>query len=287
MDEQKNTEKKDVDFVRIEITERQFVTKKKDSDDPLYVSKNGVEFGKVICPEGGTFWYPVKNMFVYDNKTVQTHDGQTLRLFHFDQPSGTEMEIHYSNGVGEADTVKTVTIDDLKEIFQQAKINYAQEHSTFVNFEVPSSWDRTPNDEYYARISVPISVDGEKKYYTFLLDRNKNWNESTKHEGYSYFGFPRVNNNTGEPWLITLRGDEKQEDGFFTHPEIKVTSADLKTYVDEAVSACVKSHLSDSHSLASEKSDAAEEKKEAVPAQETAAASEADEETFRSRAHGR
>lgn len=254
MEEQKNT-----DFVRIDITERQFITTKKDSDEPLYVSKNGVEFGKIICPEGGAIWYPVKNMFVYDNKTAQSRDGQTLKLYHFDQPSGTEFEVHYSNGAGKEETVKTVTIDDLQEIFQQAKREFAQEHSTFVNMEVPSSWDRTPNDEQYARISIPIERDGNKKYYTFLLNREKNWHESQKHEGYCYFGFPRNKQDSDEPWMVNLRGDEKQEDGSYTHPEINISSADLKTFVDAAVKSSEAAHLSDSHSLADEKKPKEEE----------------------------
>lgn len=281
MDEQKNN----TEFVRIEITERQFITKKKDSDEPLYVSKNGVEFGKVICPENGTLWYPVKNMFVYDNRTVQSRDGQTLKLYHFDQPSGTEMEIHYSNGVGQPDTTKMVTIDDLKEVFEQAKKNFAQENSTFVNMEVPSSWDRTPDDEKYARVSIPIERDGEKKYYTFILDREKNWNDSKKHDGYCYFGFPRNKRDSDEAWTVTLRGDEKQADGTYEHPEITVSSAELKEYVDAAVKASVTAHLSDSHSLASEKAQETENPFEAneQATENQAAASEEDDMPFRPR----
>ena len=247
MNEQNKTE-----FVRIDITEKQFITKKKDSDEPLYVSKNGFEFGKILCPEGGVIWYPVKNMFVYENKTKQTTDGDTLRMYHFDQPSGTELEIHYSNGVGQNDTVKTVTIDDLKDIFQQARREYAQANSTFVNMSVPSSWDHTPDDPAYARISIPIDKDGDKKYYTFLLNREKNWHQSDKQEGYHYFRFPRVTQITGEPWMVNLRGNEKQEDGSYRHPEISISSEELKGYVDAAVKASATSNLSASHSLAQE-----------------------------------
>lgn len=236
-------------FVRIDITERQFITKKKDSDEFLYVSKNGVPFGKIICPGNGSIWYPIKNMFEYNNKTVKSHDGQTLKMYHFDQPSGTEFQIHYSNGTDQEDMVKTVTIDDLKEIFDQAKREFAKENSTFVNMEVPTSWDRTPEDPQYVRLSIPIEKDEEKKYYTFLLNRDKNWHESKKHEGYSYFGFPRMKKDSDEAWMVKLRGDEKQDDGTYVHPEISLSSAELKEYVDAAVKTNVTSHLSNSHSL--------------------------------------
>lgn len=251
MDE-KNTNQ-ETNFVRIDISEKQIIATKKGSDDFLYVSENGVEFGKIICPEGGTLWYPLKNIHGYDDTTKQTADGSTVKMYHIDQPSGTEFDIHYSNGEGKEDTVKTVTIDELKDMFQSAKREYAQANSTFVNMQIPSSWGKISDEKpEYVRVSIPIEVDGKKNYYTFFLDSQKNWHESTKKEGYHYFGFPRMNNN-GEAWEINLVGNLKDDQGQFLpkeqQPTLTITSAELKEHVEAAVNKSVSAHKFESHSF--------------------------------------
>ena len=240
-------------FVDIVISERQVIATKKDSNEPLFVSKNGIEFGKILCPEGGTLWYPLKNIKVYDNQTKQAADGTVLRLYKFSQPSGTEMEVHYSNGENQEDTVKKVTIDELKDMFQQSKKEYAQANSTFVNMQVPSDWGKTSeNHPETVRVSIPIEIDGNKDYYTFFLDSQKNWHESTKKEGYHYFGFPRMGKD-GAAWQVNLSGNVKDESGQYLpkdqQPTLTVTSAELKEYVDAAVKGSIDKHINDTHSL--------------------------------------
>lgn len=251
------------EFVTVEITERQFITHKMVDDgngnkvmssEPLYESANGVKFGKIICPDNGAIWFPIKNMQAYDNKTKKTFDGQELRVLHFDFPKGTLFEVHFSNGIGNEDTIRQVAIEDLKQMFQQARVDYAKENSTFVNFQVPTSWDNTPDDKDFARISIPIDRDGDKKYFTFMVKRDS-FKPSEYNEGMSYFGFPRVSPKDGEPWEVNLRHSEKtdqvDENGkdVYLNEDISLSSAELKAYVDEAIQASASRHLGDSHSF--------------------------------------
>lgn len=226
-----------LEFVTISLSKKQI------NMDPIHNEKNGKDYLRIIAPNGGTIFYPASGIKI-DPKNEN-------RVF-FSRPKGTEITICY--GVKNEETGKwdnknhVVTIEDLKEMYAEEIQSLIEQHqieqqngtSTFVDFAVPTSWGREfegkTDAKHYVSISVPIKEDDNtRNYYSFVLPADR-FKPSQKQEGMSYFGFPRMQkDNPDQDYTIIMKRSALGGDGKYSEVERRVTSTELKGYVDDAM----------------------------------------------------
>lgn len=224
-------------FVTIELSRKQVNMNKL-----IHNEKTGKDYVRIFAPGGGVFFYPVKSIKV---------DEVCPERVYFSRPEGTELQISYSikkenipdtapnNGKYE-NVWKTVKIEDLKEMYEEERRIYLEEHG-FVSMSVPTEWGKhfkSENGTPYVSVSIPIQKGGEDIYYSFIVPEEK-FRISQKMPGMSYFSFPKKYKGTGEAesvdFTIVLKSSVKQSDGSYSDNFEEITSAMLKEYVDAAV----------------------------------------------------
>lgn len=226
-----------LEFVTISLSKKQI------NMNPIHNEKNGKDYLRIIAPNGGTIFYPASGIKIDPNNENRVS---------FSRPKGTELTIHYgvkNKKTGEWDNKShVVTIEDLNEMYaeeiqsliEQRQIEQQNGTSTFVDFTVPTSWGREfegkTDGRQYVSISVPIKEDGNtRNYYSFVLPAER-FKQSQKQEGMSYFGFPRMQkDDPDQDYIITMKRSVLGEDGKYSEVERKVTSTELKGYVDDAM----------------------------------------------------
>lgn len=226
-----------LEFVTISLSKKQI------NMDPIHNEKNGKDYLRIIAPNGGTIFYPASGIKMDPNNENRVS---------FSRPKGTELTIHY--GVKNEETglwdnkSHVVTIDDLKEMYAEEIQSFIEQHqieqqngtSAFVDFTVPTSWGRKfegkTDAKQYVSISVPIKeTDETRNYYSFVLPADR-FKSSQKQEGMSYFGFPRMQkDNPDQDFTIIMKRSVLGGDGKYSEVERKVTSTELKGYVDDAM----------------------------------------------------
>lgn len=226
-----------MEFVTISLSKKQI------NMEPIHNEKNGKDYLRVIAPNGGTIFYPASGIKIDpDNEN---------RVF-FSRPKGTEITIHYgvkNEETGEWDNRShVVTIEDLKEMYAEEIQSLIEQHQTeqqngtsaFVDFTVPTSWGRKfegkTDGKQYVSISIPIKEeDHTRNYYSFVLPADR-FKPSQKQEGMSYFGFPRMQkDNPDQDYMITMKRSIMDEHGNFSDVERRVTSTELRGFVDDAL----------------------------------------------------
>ncbi len=219
------------EFVTIELSKKQVVMSK-----PFHNEKTDKDYGRVLAPGGGSFLYPLESIKVRSDNPERVY---------FSRPVGTEIQVQYSHKRNDApegtpkedlyvNETRTWKIEDLKAAYEEERRAYYAENSAFVNMTVPTEWGRafkSQNNEDFVSVSIPI----DKKYYSFVVSADR-FKTSEKEAGMSYFGFPRNKKDSEEAYTVTLKTSDKQEDGSYKETELVLTSAELKTKVDEAVS---------------------------------------------------
>lgn len=226
-----------MEFVKISLSKKQI------NMEPIHNEKNGKDYLRIIAPNGGTIFYPASG--------IKTDPDNEKRVF-FSRPKGTEITIHYgvkNEETGEWDNKShVVTVEDLKEMYAEEIQSLIEQHqieqqngtSAFVDFTVPTSWGRKfegkTDGKQYVSISIPIKEeDHTRNYYSFILPADR-FKLSQKQEGMSYFGFPRLQkDNPDQGYTIVLKRSVLGEDGKYSEAERKVTSTELKGYVDDAM----------------------------------------------------
>lgn len=229
MDKQENLK-----FVTIELSKKQV-----DTEHPYPNSKNGKTYFRVFAPEGGVFFYPAESLKVKkDNKD---------RVF-FTRPEGTELQVQYSKRIAGVlddapnedkyeNTTKIIKIEDLKQMYEDERKAYA-ERTGFVNMTVPTEWGDhfVSGDKRFVSISIPIPTQSNPngEYYSFILPEER-FKASSREDGMSYFGFPKKKkDDENEDYMISLKGNRKQEDGSYQDVFMDLPSLKLKEYVDAA-----------------------------------------------------
>lgn len=226
-----------LEFVTISLSKKQI------NMNPIHNEKNGKDYLRIIAPNGGTIFYPASGIKIDPNNENRVS---------FSRPKGTELTIRYgvkNEKTGEWDNKShVVTIEDLKEMYAEEIQSLIEQHqieqqngtSTFVDFTVPTSWGREfegkTDAKQYVSISVPIKEDDNtRNYYSFVLQADR-FKQSQKQEGMSYFGFPRMQkDDPNQDYIITMKRSVLGEDGKYSEVERKVTSTELKGYVDDAM----------------------------------------------------
>lgn len=237
-----------LNYVEIEVSRKMV-----DMEHTFHSDKTGKDYARIIGPEGSSFSYPVTGLHVRkDDKNK----------IYFVRPEGTEIQLRYSQRVeGVPDdapkeekwktVTKTVTIEDLKEMYAQDRQEYRDriqnngngeqgreannQHSDYVNMSVPSDWGyefESKKGEKMVSVSISIRENGESAYWSFVMPAQY-FKESQKEQGMSFFGFPRENAK-GEDYIVHLRNSEKQEDGNYKEITRDVSSVKLKEYVEAA-----------------------------------------------------
>ena len=226
-----------LEFVTISLSKKQI------NMDPIHNKKNGKDYLRIIAPNGGTIFYPASGIKI-DPKDEN-------RVF-FSRPKGTEITICY--GVKNKETGKwdnkthVVTIEDLKEMYAEEIHSLIEQHqfeqqngtSAFVDFTVPTSWGREfkgkTDGKQYVSISVPIKEDDNtRNYYSFVLPADR-FKPSQKQEGMSYFGLPRMQkDHPDQGYMIIMKKSVLDENGNYSDVERRVTSTELKGFVDDAM----------------------------------------------------
>lgn len=225
-----------MEFVTISLSKKQI------NMDPIHNEKNGKDYLRIIAPNGGTIFYPASGIKI-DPKNEN-------RVF-FSRPKGTEITIFYGvkNDAGKWDNKNhVVTIEDLKEMYaeeiqsliEQRQLEQQNGTSVFVDFTIPTSWGREfegkTDGKKYVSVSIPIKeADNTRNYYSFVLLADQ-FKPSQKQEGMSYFGFPRMQkDNPEQDYMIIMKRSVLDEDGVFSNVERRVTSTELKGFVDDAM----------------------------------------------------
>lgn len=222
----------DIEFVKITLSRKQM-----DIDHPYKNEKNGKDYIRVFAPEGGVIFYPA------DGIKVSPEDNNKV---YFSRPAGTDLTINYSKRVeGVPDDApasekyepfdKTVTIDDLKEMYEDERRSFIENNSTFINYEVPSEWGRhfSGKEKECVSISVPIREDEGTHYYSFVVAADS-FRDSKKNEGMSYFGFPRKKQDEDEDFIVTLKRSVKQADESYVDVVKEISSVELAEHIEAA-----------------------------------------------------
>ena len=175
-------------YVTIELSKKQVDTKN------LYHSdKTNKDYARVLAPNDGTFFYPIKSI------KVKQEDPNRV---YFVRPEGTEIEIHYSKRKENIpDTApneekyerytRTWKIEDLKAAYDEQKKEYAETHG-FYNCTVPTSWGRkfSSKGNDYISISIPVpDENSDKDIWCSLVIGAEQFKKSNRDENMSYFGF--------------------------------------------------------------------------------------------------
>ncbi len=216
-------------FVTIELSRKQV-----DISNLVHNDKTDKDYARVFAPGGGSYLYPVDSIKVKSDNPERVY---------FTRPEGTEIQVQYGRrveGVPEdapneekwENETRTWKIEDLKEAYDKEHREFAEKNSNFVNMVVPTEWGTHINSEKGELVSISIPID--RVYYSFIVQADR-FKTSDREEGMSYFGFPKNKKDSEEPYIVTLRSNEKDEAGNFTNEEKIVTSIELKKYVDEAV----------------------------------------------------
>lgn len=226
-----------MEFVTISLSRKQV------NMEPVHNEKNGKDYLRIIAPNGGTIFYPASGL---------KDDPRDESRVYFSRPKGTELTIRY--GVRNEETGgwdnknHVVTIEDLKEMYEEEVQSFIEQRqieqengtSAFINFLVPTAWGREFESRHdskkYVSISVPVrEEDNSRSYYSFILPVDR-FKPSKHQDGMSYFGFPRMQkSNPDQDYMITLKKSILGEDGNFHEVQRKMSSAELKGYVDNAV----------------------------------------------------
>lgn len=199
-------ENEKVEFVTLELARDMVHTNRR-----IQNQTNGKMYVPISGPNGGQFFYP-------ENSLKQGKDDPN-RIF-ITRPKGTEFRIHTSK-------------DAEPTIYKIEELKAAYEANNFVNFMVPTDWAKHFNGKdgkEFVSISIPIIVDEQKQYYSFILSSN-NFRDS-KTEGMSYFGLPRRHEENDYNVKMTRSvkvGDSYQDDIRYC------TSSQLKLLVNKAV----------------------------------------------------
>lgn len=220
------------EYVTIDLSKKQV-----DYEHAKVNEKNGKEYVRIMGPEGGSFFYPSASL--KENK-------DNPNRVHFSRPVGTEITLSFSERKPDVpddapaeekyvNTTKVVKIEDLKEMYKQARAAYA-ENTPFVNVTVPTAWGREFEGKAekegeeaarkYVSISIPIREEAETNYWDFVLPA-ESFKASSKEADMSYFGFPRKKMDSDEPYMVTLRRSVKDENGVYSNIEMQMSSADL------------------------------------------------------------
>lgn len=224
------------EFATVVMSRKQVITEK-----PYHSEKTGKDYARVITPDGGSFLYPMDSLKVADNDPE--------RVF-FSRPVGTEIPVTFGvrnenvpddapNSEKFKNITKMVKVEDLKAMYEEARLQFAEENSQFVNMMVPLDWgkhfsgkDGTP----YVAVSVLIPEEnGKGNYWNFVLPE-KQFLVSKKDNKMAYFGFPRMKKDAPEQmYEIEVRRQEKNTDGSYQTLTRKVSPFELKGYVEAAV----------------------------------------------------
>lgn len=212
------------DFVEVELSRKQVLT----------IETEKGPTGKILAPGGGSFLLPLKNIHVREENPDRVYfsfPAGTVFSVQYGQkkegmPEGTPKEQLYEN------VTKSWTIEDLKAAYEEERRSYFEENSEFVNMAVPTEWGKPFSTGKGEFVSISIPID--HKYYSFVVSKD-HFKESERDEGMSYFGFPRKKKDSDEEYLINLRNSEKQADGTYVNTDVKLSSAELKKRVDEAI----------------------------------------------------
>lgn len=221
-------------YVTIELSKKQVDTKN------LYHSdKTNKDYARVLAPNDGTFFYPIKSI------KVKQEDPNRV---YFVRPEGTEIEINYSKRKENVpDTApneekyerytRTWKIEDLKAAYDEQKKEYAENHG-FYNCTVPTSWGRkfSSKGKDYISISIPVPAENsDKEIWCSLVIAAEQFKKSDRDVNMSYFGFPKKKLDTTEDYLVELRHSEKLNDGSYSDEKLYLSSAVLKECIDKAV----------------------------------------------------
>lgn len=221
-------------YVTIEFSKKQVDTKNLYHND-----KTNKDYARVLAPNDGTFFYPIKSI------KVKQEDPNRV---YFVRPEGTEIEIHYSKRKENVpDTApneekyerytRTWKIEDLKAAYDEQKKEYAENHG-FYNCTVPTSWGRkfSSKGKDYISISIPVPAENsDKEIWCSLVIAAEQFKKSDRDDNMSYFGFPKKKLDTTEDYLVELRHSEKQNDGSYSDEKLYLSSAVLKECIDKAV----------------------------------------------------
>lgn len=223
-------------FATVEMSRKQVITEK-----PYHSEKTGKDYARVITPDGGSFLYPMNSLKVSDNDPEHVF---------FSRPVGTEIPVTF--GVRNEDVpddapnrekfkniTKMVKVEDLQVMYEDARKQFAEENSQFVNMTVPLDWGKPfsgKDGTTYVAVSVLIPEEnGKGNYWNFVLPE-KQFLTSKKDSSMAYFGFPRVKKDAPEQmYEIDLRRQEKNTDGTYRTFIRKVSPFELKGYVEAAV----------------------------------------------------
>lgn len=231
-----------VNFVTVTVSRKQVITA-----NPYHSDKTDKDYARVLTPDGGSFIYPIDSLKFTEDKPDE--------IF-FSRPEGTEIMINYSkrkDGVPDdapneekyENFSKTVKIEDLEEMYRDARREYAEAHSEYVNMQVPLSWgdhfESKKDGKGYVSVSILVPEgDGQGDYWNFVMPEER-FLTSKKDDTMAYFGFPRMKkdeegNVTEQPYEINLQRDIKnQATGEYDTLTKTVTSMELKGYVEAAV----------------------------------------------------
>ena len=224
------------EFATVEMSRKQVITEK-----PYHSEKTGKDYARVITPDGGSFLYPMDSLKVQDNDPE--------RVF-FSRPVGTEIPVTVGvrnenvpddapNSEKFKNITKMVKVEDLQAMYEDARMQFAEENSQFVNMTVPLDWgkhfsgkDGTP----YVAVSVLIPEENGKGHYWNFILPEKQFLVSKKDSSMAYFGFPRMKKEIPDQmYEIELRRQEKNTDGSYQKLTRTVSPFELKGYVDAAV----------------------------------------------------
>lgn len=219
-------------FVTIELSRKQV-----DTEHLSHSEKTDKDYARIFVPNGGVLFYPVES--------IKTNRDNPERVY-FTRPEGTELQLNYSKrreGIANIAPIseqyenytKTVTIEDLKDMYEEERRNYAENHG-FVNMTVPTAWGRhftTNGGAKMVSISIPIPENDKDTYWSFVLPAER-FRDSTKQSDMSYFGLPKKHQDDGEDYMVRLKTSDRQNDGSYKERYREISSTDLKTYVDAA-----------------------------------------------------
>ncbi len=222
-------------FATVEMSRKQVITEK-----PYHSEKTGKDYARVITPDGGSFLYPMDSLKIQDNDPE--------RVF-FSRPVGTEISVTFGvrnenvpddapNREKFKNITKMVKVEDLQAMYEEARMQFAEENSQFVNMTVPLDWGKHFNGKDgtpYVAVSVLIPEESGGHYWNFILPE-KQFLVSKKDSSMAYFGFPRMKKEfPDQMYEIELRRQAKNIDGSYQKFTRRVSPFELKGYVDAAV----------------------------------------------------